>query len=323
MWVFSEIESKDKVNEMPNRQMVDSYPPYHNNPYVPSIRPNGFHQLSNEQFFIDFQKEIYEKYGYALDKLTPSKDFWSLNKCSGQLEYSKVFSHLYYLHYAKRFTETRRDVKKVLEIGVWCGFSMLLWERFFPNAQIYGIDISLNTKHNNRTPVELCKGKDRITLVEMDGTSPSESKKFIEKFGGDYDIIIDDGSHHPLHQVLSLLIYLPYLKDTGTFVVEDIVANHPSQITKLIRMEERYNLFKKTPFYYLEEFFNTYRERPLKDFGITKKLNLSLLDEYSIDIKPAQKYKVNFQNMDLEKRNVSMNCLNDYEMCFLTKKIKK
>ncbi|HAI37850.1 MAG TPA: hypothetical protein DCM40_06860, partial [Maribacter sp.] len=97
--------------------------------------------LKGNHFFTDFQNQMYDQYGYALDKLNPSLKFWNYNKITGQREFRNVFSHHYYLEYAKRFEPIRHKVKKVLEIGVFKGHSMLLWEKYFPNATIYGVDI--------------------------------------------------------------------------------------------------------------------------------------------------------------------------------------
>ena len=60
-------------------------------------------------------------------------------------------------------------------------------------------------------------------MIEDDGTNKYIAKELGEKYG-DFDVIIDDGSHHPTHQILSLLHYLPYLKYDGIFIIEDIIT---------------------------------------------------------------------------------------------------
>ena len=48
-------------------------------------------------------------------------------------------------------------------------------------------------------------------------------KEAAVKFNVKFDLIIDDGWHHPEAQINSLIAYLPYLNYKGTYIVEDIV----------------------------------------------------------------------------------------------------
>ena len=81
------------------------------------------------KFFTDFQKHIYKEYGYMLDKLNPSTSFWYFNARDGKKEYRIIYSHNYYLQYAKRFQEKRHTSLKILELGVYHGYSLLLWQK--------------------------------------------------------------------------------------------------------------------------------------------------------------------------------------------------
>ena len=191
--------------------------------YLSSIRPNGLFKEADFDFFENFQTEIYEKYGYHLDKLCPSSKFWFYDKLNDKINHYNRYTHNYYIEYAKRFEGKRESALKVLEIGIYTGFSMLLWEKFFPNAQIYGIDINIQgVLFNNKNAFELCKDHERINLFEFDGTNETKINEFIKNVGGDFDIIIDDGSHLGDHQIKSLIHFLPHLKEDGIFVVEDI-----------------------------------------------------------------------------------------------------
>ena len=44
-----------------------------------------------------------------------------------------------------------------------------------------------------------------------------------EKFNTKFDLIVDDGWHHPESQIKSLIAFLPYLNQGGLYIVEDIV----------------------------------------------------------------------------------------------------
>ena len=43
--------------------------------------------------------------------------------------------------YETLFTHKKDSIENLLEIGVRSGQSLLLWNDFFPNAQIFGIDV--------------------------------------------------------------------------------------------------------------------------------------------------------------------------------------
>jgi len=174
------------------------------------------------KFFTDFQKELYNEHGYMLDKLNNTTDFWHYNSITGQKTYKDIYAHNYYLQYAKKFENKRMSALKVLEIGVNHGYSLLLWERYFPNAQIYGIDIDLSHTARGKTPKELLKDKERIQLFEFDACDKKKVDEFVKENGGDFDIIIEDGSHLGHHQILSTHYYMPLLKKDGIMVIEDI-----------------------------------------------------------------------------------------------------
>ena len=46
--------------------------------------------------------------------------------------------------------------------------------------------------------------------------------RFIQENGGDFDIIIDDGSHKMNHQQISFDVLFPHLKSGGIYVIEDL-----------------------------------------------------------------------------------------------------
>src|SRR5262245_22315577 len=53
----------------------------------------------------------------------------------------KLDPHHYTQEYHRLLSGRRATVRKVLEIGVWKGRSLRMWEEFFPHARIYGVDV--------------------------------------------------------------------------------------------------------------------------------------------------------------------------------------
>ncbi len=123
---------------------------------------------------------------------------------------------------AHRYTEIYEDFLHskisepllILEIGVWKGGSLRMWEEYFPNAKIVGIDIlpesaSIETK---RAKVQIGDASDPAFLLDV----------VDEHLGGSVDVVIDDGSHALEHQVVALESLFPRLNERGLYFVEDI-----------------------------------------------------------------------------------------------------
>lgn len=269
------------------------------------------------KFFIDFQEKMYNQWGYTMDKLQAQSYWWRTDKKTGLIEYHNTLSHAYYLHYAKYLHSKRFEVKKVLEIGIFKGHSMLLWNDYFPNAEIYGIDIDLNQTNIGKTPKDICKGKDRIKLFEFDCSKKENVDNFIKEVGGDFDLIIDDGSHHPTHQVLALLYYLPYLKDNGLFVMEDIIKEENTEWVQ--REEDIFKLFneqngvKGNEISYFKDFLDGLEnDNSLKRFGISDEIDRSVLK--SIDnVKVYEPLETKIFGLEYTQKGL-------YQIGFITKK---
>lgn len=123
--------------------------------------------------------------------------------------------HNYLPHYWKHFRDIHKKVTRVLEIGVESDKSIRMWEEFFPNATVYGIDI-------NPKCAEFSGGRKKIFIGDQ--SDETFLQKVLEDAGGYFDIIIDDGSHWSSHQLKSFDILFPYLSSHGVYVIEDTGA---------------------------------------------------------------------------------------------------
>jgi len=102
---------------------------------------------------------------------------------------------------------------KILEIGVYNGGSLQMWERYFhPDSLVVGIDIENQVKAELRDNTEVRIG---------DQGSAEFLDEIVEEFG-QFDIIIDDGSHLTADQRDSFIrLFKTGLADEGLYVVED------------------------------------------------------------------------------------------------------
>ena len=103
-----------------------------------------------------------------------------------------------------------RLAKNVLEIGIWTGGSHLLWQDYFPEATIVGIDINYCAAIAN---------KPRIVQIQTNAYRSETVNLFTDDF---FDLIIDDGPHELESMKFVIENYLPKLSENGIMCIEDI-----------------------------------------------------------------------------------------------------
>lgn len=159
--------------------------------------------------------ELANQYGSDKGTLGPSDHWQALN-------YTDV--------YAAYLQELRDQPIRLLEIGIGAtgdrwdarivqgrntgGASVKMWEAYFPHAAIIAIDINPAEYLNN----------EKVQTYVVDQSNESELKAFIDTQSA-FDVIIDDGSHHPAHQQLTLSMLFPKLKSGGLYIIEDLDNN--------------------------------------------------------------------------------------------------
>jgi cephalosporin hydroxylase len=131
--------------------------------------------------------------------------------------------HDYLRKYERLFRPFRDLPITVLEIGVFDGGSLHLWEDYFSRATIVGIDINPDCKkyEGGRRIVEIASQADE-TVMKMIGTRYEPT------------IIIDDGSHRADHILSSFESLYPTLKSGGIYIVEDM-GMHTGESAKAYR----------------------------------------------------------------------------------------
>lgn len=106
----------------------------------------------------------------------------------------------------------KEDVS-ILEIGVSAGGSLIMWDSYFKNSKVVGID--LYPDYEGAVP----DGIDYDVHV-IDSTDKLKCDKlFIDNT---FDYIVDDGSHKIYDQIKTFDNYYPKLKPTGKYFIEDI-----------------------------------------------------------------------------------------------------
>ena len=140
----------------------------------------------------------------------------------------KVTGHNYFHNYHMFMRWSKHKHVKLLEIGLGCtmnsGFASInTWQAYFEHVDLYmaDIDTSCAAKVQNTT-------KNKILIGDQ--SSEADLRRWIKESGGDFDFIVDDGSHNPLHQLESFrVLFKEALKPGGTYFIEDIES--PSRKT--------------------------------------------------------------------------------------------
>lgn len=127
--------------------------------------------------------------------------------------------HGYTNIYDKYLSLHRNEYSSILEIGAREGKSHKMWEQYFPNAIIYGID-DFSDPYCTVPKEEI--ETDRIKILVADQTDENKINDF---FGNiKLDLIIDDGSHYSWHQQKSFKFLFPRLKSKGYYFIEDLAV---------------------------------------------------------------------------------------------------
>ena len=124
--------------------------------------------------------------------------------------------HNYCVKYEKYLPFNRYDKLNILEIGVLDGKSLLTWKDYYYRSNILGIDINPDCKKYE---------EDRI-FIEI---GSQDDDKFLNKISNEYgqfDFILDDGSHLNEHVIFSFETLFQYVKSGGIYIVEDVATSY-------------------------------------------------------------------------------------------------
>lgn len=136
-------------------------------------------------------------------------DLFQTDKCPDK--------HGYIYEYAQIFEPVRNKTKRFLEIGILHGASHHMWESYFKNASIYGMDIDTNTLIN----------KGRIHSAIADQGNREELADYLKLFPGKFDAIIDDGGHSMEQQQVSFAYLFSQVQQGGYYIIEDVHTSLP------------------------------------------------------------------------------------------------
>ncbi|MGH8460787.1 MAG: DUF4214 domain-containing protein [Stenotrophobium sp.] len=123
----------------------------------------------------------------------------------------------YFEIYQHHFEKFVGQEVHILEIGVYSGGGLAMWQHYFGDkCRLYGVDI-----------LEACKSfENESTKIFIGDQADRKFWKRIRSEVPRIDIVIDDGSHFPEHQIVSMQELLPHIAPGGVYLCEDIYRHH-------------------------------------------------------------------------------------------------
>jgi len=152
-----------------------------------------------------------ERAASGRQEVNPLLDYFNAHTLGPGIWKCDHYFDIYQRHF-KKFVG--REVH-VLEIGVYSGGSLGMWREYFgKGCRIYGVDIE---------PACMAYKADGIDIFIGDQADRGFWERFRQAVPK-VDILIDDGSHDPEHQRITLEEMLPHIQPGGVYLCEDIVG---------------------------------------------------------------------------------------------------
>jgi demethylmacrocin O-methyltransferase len=121
----------------------------------------------------------------------------------------------------------------MLEIGLGnyvdgTGYSRNMWKEYLINAEVFVMDLDYEFN-------------DEIGNVIKGDQSNLDDIRRVSNLCGSLDFIIDDGSHHPEHQLKTFEeFFIKNLKNGGIYIIEDIECSYWRPTSKVYGYETGY-----------------------------------------------------------------------------------
>jgi len=136
----------------------------------------------------------------------------------------KVWQHGYDRAYWRYLPPADKADVSILELGAGAGGSAKMWRRLYPSAFI----VALTTQEGEAFPAfgqeefdEQVLQDELLRMIIGDCSSVQDLRKCAEAADG-YDLVVDDASHIPEHQLLAFAVLFSSVKPGGAYIIEDV-----------------------------------------------------------------------------------------------------
>ena len=132
--------------------------------------------------------------------------------CSKHTNYFNVYDDLFSSYKNKKIT--------FVDIGVFSGGSLFMWKKFFgKRAKIIGVELN---------PIAKQFEKYGFNIFIGDQSCEDFWSKFFKKVGK-VDIVLDDGGHTNLDQIITVVSTVNKINDGGILVIEDTSTSYVNE----------------------------------------------------------------------------------------------
>ena len=177
----------------------------------------------NSRIF-DKSRFIFHAFGYgdkpfrtldsAHDIIYGITDNLSLSAIAKEFPTDKDYEHNYLDgFYEELFSPLKDKEINFCEIADLTGDSLRIWEKYFPKANILGLNINAPDGFNEK--------KGRVRIDKFDQSNKKSLKKYSKQIESQ-DIILDDGSHKMRDQQITFAKFFRRLKPGGIYIIEDL-----------------------------------------------------------------------------------------------------
>ena len=130
--------------------------------------------------------------------------------------------HPYTLFYNSLFKSKKNEKLQIAELGILEGASLLMWNEYFTNANLYGFEYDYKLIKNFKDTYK----NNNIQLSHIDVTDKNSIQSAFNKLNIMYDIIIEDTTHQFDDQIRVIENIYQYLKPGGILIIEDIFKRY-------------------------------------------------------------------------------------------------
>ncbi len=144
----------------------------------------------------------------------------SLDQLADHSRTDKNTLHSYLPLYQQLLVSKKETAKNVLEVGIFHGGSIKLWNDFFVNANVYAIDVipihAVWDGIKNNGKIILHASQDAYNEDFVNSNFLSKNIKF--------DFMLDDGPHTLESMKQFIRLYSKIMTDDGILIIEDVQA---------------------------------------------------------------------------------------------------
>jgi hypothetical protein len=134
-----------------------------------------------------------------------------------------VFFHDYSRYYSKYLNRIRNKKIVLVEVGILRGTGLAIWESYFSQLTLYGLDYDLGNVRNNMDYLKKCgafsKAEPKLIFYDQFANNYRQLKQEFNELK--LDVIIDDAFHSDKTAISTFKELMPYFAEEFVYFIED------------------------------------------------------------------------------------------------------